>query len=70
MTIIPRETKKGTSYLIRVSLGYINGKQITRAMTYKPEDGMKSKAIKKELNRQSVLFEEKSQTRISSAITT
>lgn len=59
MTIIPRETKKGTSYLIRVSLGYINGKQITRAMTYKPEDGMKSKAIKKELNRQSVLFEEK-----------
>lgn len=59
MTIEKRINKKGTSYLIRVSLGYVKGKQITRAMTYKPEEGMKPRAIEKELNRQAVLFEEK-----------
>ena len=59
MTILPRETKNGTVYFIRVSLGYINGKQQTKGMTYKPEKGMKPKAIEKELNRQAVLFEEK-----------
>ena len=37
MTILPRETKNGTVYFIRVSLGYINGKQQTKGMTYKPE---------------------------------
>lgn len=59
MTIEKRTNKKGTSYLIRVSLGYVKGKQITRAMTYKPEEGMKPRVIEKELNRQAVLFEEK-----------
>ena len=56
MTIEKRINKKGTSYLIRVSLGYVKGKQITRAMTYKPEEGMKPRAIEKELNRQAVLY--------------
>ena len=53
MTIKKRINKKGTStsYLIRVSLGYVGKKQITRAMTYKPEEGMKPRAIEKELNR-------------------
>lgn len=60
MTIQKRVSKKGVvSYLIRVSLGYRNGRQIVRSMTYKPESGMKPKAIEKELNRQAVLFEEK-----------
>ncbi len=59
MTILPRETKNGTVYFIRVSLGYINGKQQTKGMTYKPEKVMKPKAVDKELNRIAVLFEEK-----------
>ena len=59
MTILPRETKNGTVYFIRVSLGYINGKQQTKGMTYRPEKGMSPRAIEKELNRQAVLFEEK-----------
>lgn len=60
MTIQKRVSKKGyISYLIRVSLGYKNNQQIIKSMTYKPEKGMKPKAIEKELNRQAVLFEEK-----------
>ena len=59
MTILPRETKNGTVYFIRVSFGYINGKQQTKGMTYRPEKGMSPRAIEKELNRQAVLFEEK-----------
>lgn len=61
MTIQKRVSKKGVvSYLIRVSIGYNkNGQQIMKSMTYKPEKGMKPKAVEKELNRQAVLFEEK-----------
>lgn len=61
MTIQKRVSKKGVvSYLIRVSVGYNkNGQQIMKSMTYKPEKGMKPKAVEKELNRQAVLFEEK-----------
>ena len=60
MTIQKRVSKKGEiSYLIRVSLGYKSNQQIIKSMTYKPEKGMKPKAIEKELNRQAVLFEEK-----------
>ena len=60
MTIQKRVSKKGDiSYLIRVSLGYKNNQQIIKSMTFKPEKGMKPKAIEKELNRQAVLFEEK-----------
>ena len=60
MTIQKRVSKKGVvSYLIRVSLGYNkSGQQIVKSMTYKPESGMKPKAVEKELNRQAVLFEE------------
>ena len=60
-TISKRTSKKGeVSYLIRVSLGYNKkGQQIVKSMTYKPESGMKPKAVEKELNRQAVLFEEK-----------
>ena len=60
MTIQKTISKNGViSYLIRVSLGYKNGQQVVHSMTYKPEPGMKPKAIEKELNRQAVLFEEK-----------
>lgn len=59
-TISKRTSKKGeVSYLIRVSLGYNkSGQQIVKSMTYKPESGMKPKAVEKELNRQAILFEE------------
>lgn len=59
-TISKRTSKKGeVSYLIRVSLGYNKkGQQIVKSMTYKPESGMKPKAVEKELNRQAILFEE------------
>lgn len=60
MTIQKRISKKGVvSYLIRVSLGYKDGQQIIRSMTWKPDEGMKQKALEKELNRQAILFEEK-----------
>lgn len=53
-------TKRGDTYRIRVSCGYdINGKQIMRSMTWKPASGMTKKQIEKELDRQTVLFEEK-----------
>lgn len=55
--------KRGDTYRIRVSCGYdVEGKQITRSMTYKPEPGMTKKQIEKELERQAVLFEEKCQS--------
>ena len=53
-------TKRKNSYSIRVSCGYdVNGKQIFQCMTWTPEPGMTAKQIKKELDRQAVLFEEK-----------
>ena len=52
--------KKNNSYEIRVSCGYdVNGKQKFQQMTWKPDEGMTPKQIKKEVNRQAVLFEEK-----------
>lgn len=52
--------KRGSSYKISVSLGYdLSGKQIRRHTTWKPEPGMTARQIKKELDRQTVLFEEK-----------
>lgn len=51
--------KRGNSYVIRVSCGYsVEGKQIYRSMTWKPDKGMTEKQIAKEVNRQAVLFEE------------
>lgn len=58
-TVRKREGKNGVSYLIRVSSGYDSkGKQIVHSMTWKPDPGMKRRAIEKELNRQIFQFEE------------
>lgn len=52
--------KRKDSYFIAVSMGYDNnGRQIRRTMTYTPDEGMTKKQIKKEVQRQAVLFEEK-----------
>lgn len=52
--------QRGDSYKITVSCGYdLNGKQIRRHLTWTPEPGMTARQIKKELDRQAVLFEEK-----------
>ena len=51
--------KRGNSYRIKVSCGYdAQGKQVTQRMTWTPEPGMTSRQIEKELQRQTVLFEE------------
>ena len=51
--------KRGNSYRIKVSCGYdARGKQVTQRMTWTPEPGMSARQIEKELNRQTVLFEE------------
>ena len=55
--------KRGNTYQIRVSCGYDSGgKQIEKAMTWKPSAGMTQRQIEKELERQKVLFEEKCMT--------
>ena len=52
-------TKRGNSYLIRVSCGYdVNGKHMVQSMTWKPEEGMSKKQIEKEVSRQATMFEE------------
>lgn len=52
--------ERNGTYKITVSAGYdINGKQIRKHITWKPEPDMTKKQIEKELNRQIVLFEEK-----------
>ena len=52
-------TKRGDSYRIKVSCGYdVEGKQVTQSMTWRPDPGLTPNQIKKELNRQAVLFEE------------
>jgi integrase len=56
---MPTIRKRNNSYEISVSCGYdINGRQIRRTTTYKPEKGMTAKQIEKEVQRQAVLFEE------------
>ena len=52
-------SKRGESYRIKTSCGYgVDGKQVVQSMTWKPEPGMTANQIKKEVNRQAVLFEE------------
>ena len=52
--------KQGRGYKITVSQGYdYTGKRIRQYMTWVPEPGMSERQIKKELDRQAVLFEEK-----------
>lgn len=51
--------KRGDSYQIRVSVGYDSkGKHKEQTITWKPESGMTERQIQKELQRQTVLFEE------------
>lgn len=53
-------TKQGRGYKITVSQGRdYTGKKIRKYMTWVPEPGMTERQIKKELDRQAVLFEEK-----------
>ena len=50
--------KRGNSYQIRVSCGYdTKGTHKEQAMTWKPEEGMTERQIKKELNKVAVMFE-------------
>ena len=52
--------KQGKGYKITVSQGYdYTGKRIRQYMTWVPDSGMTERQIKKELERQTVLFEEK-----------
>ena len=52
--------KRGESYRITVSCGYdIYGRKKRAHMTWKPDKGMTERQIKKELERQAVLFEER-----------
>ena len=52
-------TKRNGSYLIRVSCGYdVNGKQVVRSMTWKPDKKYAPKQLEKELQRQAAFFEE------------
>ena len=52
--------KRGETYRIRASAGYDSaGKQITKSMTWAPARGMTQKQIEKELDRQTVMFEDK-----------
>ena len=55
--------RRGLSYSIRVSCGYdVNGKQIIKSMTWKPQPDMSAAQAEKEAQRQAVLFEEKCRT--------
>ena len=52
--------KQGRGYKITVSQGYgCNGKRLRKYMTWVPEPGMSERQLKKALERQAVLFEEK-----------
>lgn len=51
--------KRGNSFRIKVSCGYrTDGTQVFQRMTYTPDPKMTAKQIKKEVQRQAVLFEE------------
>lgn len=51
--------KRGDSYRIKVSCGYdTSGKQVVRSMTWKPDEKLSERQIEKELQKQTVLFEE------------
>jgi integrase len=52
-------TKRGDTFRIKVSCGYdVNGKQVVKSKTYKPDTTKSEKWNEKELQRQAVLFEE------------
>lgn len=55
--------KRNNSYKITASCGYdINGRQIRKSITWTPEPNMTQNQIKKELERQKVMLEEKCKT--------
>ena len=55
--------KRGRSYLITVSMGRdVNGKKISRYMTWVPDKDYTPKQLDKELQRQATLFEEACRT--------
>jgi len=55
--------KRGKSYRITASAGYdLTGKQIKKRMTFTPPAGLTDKQLKKELERQAILFEEQVQS--------
>lgn len=55
--------KRGNAYEIRVSCGYdVYGKQIVRTTRWTPSPGMTARQEKKELERQTILFEERCRT--------
>jgi len=52
-------TKRGNTYRIKVSCGYdVQGRQVVKSTTYKPDPAKSDKWNEKELKRQAVLFEE------------
>lgn len=54
--------KRGKSYRIITFCGYdVTGKQIKKAMTWTPPQGLTSKQVEKALKREAILFEEKVQ---------
>ena len=55
--------KRGKGYRITVAAGIdMTGKQIRHRIVWTPEPGMTERQIKKELERQAVLFEEQVKT--------
>ncbi len=60
--------KRGNSYKITVSCGFDGkGRRLRQHMTWTPELGMTERQIQRELNRQTVMFEEKVASGLSSA---
>ena len=62
MRNVTKQTSKTgeVSYLIRVSAGYdISGRQIKKSTIWKPSPNMSERQIQKELERQSIKFEDK-----------
>ena len=52
-------SRRGDSYRIKVFCGYdVNGKQVVQTKTWKPPEGLTDRQVKKELDRQVLLFEE------------
>ena len=63
-------TKRGDTYRIKVSCGYsVDGKQITKSTTYKPDPTKSDKWNEKELQRQAVLFEDSCKRGMSTTAT-
>lgn len=61
--------KRGNSYRITVSFGYNEiGDQVRHRMTWTPPEGLTPRQVKKELDRQAVLFEENVRCGLTSSV--